>query len=469
MSIYLADGVNAEAVDKYLKECAENGIFVHSLQVIKGNEPIIRLAFEPYDFESPMHLYSLSKTFTSIALGICVDDGKLSLDDKLCDIFPDKMPENPTDFLKKMTLHDLLSMQSGHTACVLANMRWADDSIRAFFEQPLAYEPGTTFAYSTASTCICAASVERATGMKLVDFLDERLFQKLGIKKPVWRECRDGQTLGGTGLEVSSNDVVKLGVLLRNKGVYNGQRIISEDYISRATSFHADNSCNGTPDWTAGYGYQIWLNARGGFRGDGAFGQLCIVLPEEDIVVVLLGEAGNMQNEVTLIYKLIDTMFGEKGNKSSLAEYVKNAYIPEKNENGFNKELVYKVSENPCDLNSIRLFGENLLHVELDTSYGKKEFVCGNGEYLLNHVMLKNLSPTIVALDPNINIIERVSFFAAYELLEGEKIQITLRHYNTCHVQRWCIDAASNSLDISVYVGDMVCKNFDLTAIDAAE
>ena len=108
-------------------------------------------------------------------------------------------------------------MQSGHSTCVLSEMRWAEDSIRAFFEQPTTYEPGTTFVYSTAATCVCAAAVERVTGMKLVDFLDERLFKKLDIKKPVWRECRDGQTLGGIGLELSNSDVLKLGILLKNK------------------------------------------------------------------------------------------------------------------------------------------------------------------------------------------------------------------------------------------------------------
>lgn len=466
MTLYLADGINAEAVESYVKECSEKGIFIRNLQVIKGGEPVIRLAFAPYDLDTPMHLYSLSKTFTSLAVGMCVDDGKLSLEDKLCDIFPDKMPADMTDGLKKMKLHDLLSMQSGHTACVLSHMRWADDSIRAFFEQPLAYEPGTTFAYSTAATCVCAAAVERVTGMKLVDFLDERLFQKLGIKKPVWRECRDGQTLGGTGLELSNNDVCKMGILLKNKGVYNGQRIVSEEYIDRATAFQSDNSCNGTPDWTAGYGYQIWRNARGGFRGDGAYGQLCVVLPDEDIVVVLFGEVGDMQGELTLVYKLIDTMLGDKCNEDTLADYLANAYITPKNENGFNKEPAFSVAENSCDINNIRLFGESLLHVELDTAYGKKEFVCGNGEYILNHVMLKNLSPTIVLLDPNIDTVERVSVFAAYELLDGGKVCITLRNYNTCHVQRWTIDPQSNSLDISIFVGDIVCKHFDLTATD---
>lgn len=469
MSLYLADGINARAVEDYLKECLDNGINVRSLQVIKGDKAVIKLAFEPYDLESPMHLYSLSKSFTSLAVGMCIDDGKLKVTDKLCDIFPDKMPVEMSDAIKKMTLHDLLSMQSGHTACVLSSMRWADDSVRAFFEQPIAYEPGTTFAYSTAATCVCAAAVERVTGKKLVDFLNERFFSKVDIDYPVWRECRDGQTLGGTGLELSNESVAKLGILLKNKGVYNGLRIVSEEYINTASSAHADNSCNGTPDWTAGYGYQLWRNDRDGFRGDGAFGQLCVILPKDDVVVVLFGEVGNMQLEVSLVYKLVDTMFGDMSDDASLKNLLDTAYLTKKNDGGFNNDLLFEVKENPCDINKIRLFGEELLHIELDTDYGKKEIVCGNGEYLLNHAMLKNLTGSIVFLDPNVDTVERVSVFAAYEQLGDGKILVTLRHHNTCHVQRWTIDTANNSIDISIYVGDMVCKHFDLVPIDITE
>ena len=465
MSLYLADGISAHAVEEYLKESFENGTRVRTLQIIKGDEAVIKLAFEPYDLDAPMHLYSLSKTFTSLAVGMCVDDGKLKLSDRLCDIFPDKMPAEMTDWLKKMTVHDLLSMQSGHTACVLDTMRWAEDSIRAFFEQPLTYEPGTTFAYSTAATCICAATVERITGVKLVDFLNERLFSKFGIEKPIWRECRDGQTLGGTGLEVSNETVAKLGLLLKNKGVYNGERIISEEYVKLASSKHSDNSCNGTPDWTAGYGYQIWCNARDGFRGDGAFGQLCVVLPKDDVVAVLFGEALNMQTELSLLYKLVDTMCGEKSDDSSLLELIRTAYLTKKNENGFNSDISFEVKKNPCDINKIRLFGESLLHVELDTDYGKKEIVCGNGEYLLNHVMLKNLATSITFLDPNVDAVERVSVFASYELLDDGKISITLRHHNTCHVQKWVFDIDNNSMDIVLFVGYMICTHFDITQI----
>ncbi len=462
MSVYLSNSVSPKAVENYLNACVAENIFPRALQVLKNNEILIRMSFEPYDFEEPMQLYSLSKSFTSIACGICIDGGLLSPSTKMCELFADKMPEEMTDALREMKLSDLLSMQSGHDCCVLEHMRWAEDSVREFFARPTVHTPGTTFRYSTAATCICAAAVERVTGKKLVDFLDERLFSVLGIKKPQWSECRDGQTLGGVGLHLGSDDLTKFAVMLYNKGVYNGVRIVSEEYIKEATSSHSVDVNNGSIDWISGYGYQFWLNARGGYRGDGAFGQLCLVFPEEELAVTLLAEAGNMPKEVELIYGLMDTMFSENGGDASALESMAKAlYAPEGGAD-FNGDIQFETEENPAEISAVRFFGERLLHVEMQTAYGNKEFVCGNGEFILNHLMLKNMNPTIIMLDPDVGTVERLSVFAAYKLNEDGTLQITLRHQNTCHVQRWLVDFGAKKVTMSMLLGDMLCKELIL-------
>ena len=468
MALYLANGVNADAVYNYIKENSDNGIFIRAMQIIKGKEPMLRMAFEPYDFETPMHLYSLSKSFTSTAVGICIDEGLLSPDTKMCELFADKMPEEMTDALREVKLHDLLSMQSGHTACVLDQIRWLDDPVKGFFAIPTVHKPGTVFAYSTAATCMCAAAVERVTGKKLVDFLDERLFKKLGIEKPVWRETTSGQTLGGTGLELSSDSITKFGVMLKNKGTYNGERIVSEEYLALATKHHSIDLNNGSPDWTAGYGYQFWINDREGYRGDGAFGQLCMIFPSIDTVVTVLGEVGNMALEVELIYKLLDTMYGESTDASALNALTETAYAAKPSKD-FNNDISFTVAENRAQVKGLRLFGEKLLHVVLDTEYGMKEFVCGNGDYILNHYNIMNLMPSITFLDPAVNSVERASVFAAYEIADDGKLLLTLRHYNTCHVQHWVIDTVENKVDIRLHAGDMICNRFDLTPVTVEE
>lgn len=468
MSVYIAEGINPNSVETFVRKCKERSINVRGLQVVKGGKALVRFAPEPYELDVPCYLYSLSKSFTSIACGMCIEDGTLSVDTKMCELFADKMPPELTDELRAMTLGDLLSMQNGHGDCALVQMRTAEDSIKTFFEQPTPYKPGTVFVYDSGSTCVCAAAAERATGKKLVDFLDERLFSKLDIEKPRWDTCVDGQTFGGTGLYLSNDSIVKFGTMLINNGVYNGQRIIGEDYIKLATSKHASTADNGSTDWTAGYGYQFWLNGKDGYRGDGAFGQFCYVFPKSDMIVALTGESSNSALEVDFLYEMLDNLYGE-GNIDSLISISKELYKPTAVSEGFNNDLSFAVAENPSDVRKIRFFGEKLLHIEFDTDYGKKEIVCGNGEYILNHVLLKNLCVGLDARDERKDTIERVNIFACYEMLEDGKIKVTLRHSDKPHNQHWYIDLNEGKIDIKLLVGTIQTTEFKLSPLECAE
>lgn len=462
MAVYLAEGITPEAVGAFFKKCFDNSVNVRTLQIIKGKTPLVRAAAEPYELHEPCYLYSLSKIYTSVACGICFDDGTLSPDTNICELFVDKLPEIVSDNLRALTLHDLLSMQSGHGECALFHMRAAEDSLKTFFQVPFIHKPGTVFTYDTGSTCLCAAAVERVTGKKLVDFLHERMFSKLDMEKPRWDECVDGQTFGGTGLYVSSDDIVKFGIMLKNGGVYNGQRIISEDYIRLATSKHALTDDNGTSDWTAGYGYQFWMNGRGGFRGDGAYGQFCYVFPQWDMVVSLTGESANTPLEMEYLYELIDNMYGDNGKSADLDALLKNLYKPIPVPQGFNNDITFSAEENPSDVRKIRFFGEKLLHVEFETDYGKKEIVCGNGEYILNHVLLKNLCVGLDARDERKDTIERLSLFAAYEVPEEGILKLTLRHKDKPHNQHWYVDLNKGEIKIDLLVGSIQTTEFKL-------
>ena len=204
-----------------------------------------------------------------------------------------------------MKFRDLLSMQSGHGVCALADML-NGDPVDNFLHAPFLYRPGTTFVYSTGATCVCAATVEKRTGKKLVDFLDERLFSPLGIAKPFWKSI-GGVTLGGVGLYLSLDDIVPFADMLLAGGTYGGRRIVSEEWLKKATRAHSVDRNNGSHDWVAGYGYQFWMNdGVKGFRGDGAYGQLCIVVPERGITFVMLAEAANMQKEMDLITEFVN-------------------------------------------------------------------------------------------------------------------------------------------------------------------
>lgn len=469
MSVYLDEGISPLAVKTFFKNCSDNSMNIRALQIIKKGEPLVRVSVPPYDFEEECYLYSLSKSFTSIACGICMDDGKLSVDTKICELFKDKMPETVSPYLEKLTLGDLLSMQSGHGECALPYMRTSDDSLRAFFEVPFIVEPGKVFCYDTGATCICGAAVERVTGKKLAEFLYERMLSHMDIKMPRWDECMDGQTFGGTGLYLSNNDIVKFGTMLINKGVYNGTRIISEKYLAEATQKQSLEPDDSIKKWTSGYGYQFWMNGRGGYRGDGAFGQFCFVFPEEDIIVVFTGESMNTTGEMDFMYEMLDNLYGNGGDVESLSNLIENIYKPAPVEGGFNDYVEFSVEENDSDIRKIRFFGENLLHVEMETDYGKKEIVCGNGEYILNRVMLKNLSVGLDARDERRDIIERLSLYCAYEIIDEKHLKLTLRHKDKPHTQYWHIDLKEGKIDIKIMAGTITTTFLKLSPLERAE
>lgn len=454
---FVGNGYSAGAVVDFIGRCRERNIFPRAFTVVKGGETAVRFCAAPYSFAEPMLVYSLSKSFNSVACGMCIDDGLLSPDTSVTELFSDKIPESFPEIARGLKLSDLLSMQSGQGCCAIPQMRFAPDSIAEFFRQPFVTKPGTTFVYSTAASCICAAAAERVSGKKLPDLLYQRMFSLMGEEKPRWFTLRDGQCAGGTGLYISCNALEKFGRMLLAGGVYEGKRIVSREYLELATSKHSVDVNNGAPDWTAGYGFQFWMNARGGFRGDGAYGQLLMVFPEEDTLVTFMGEVGDMAAEVGEVYRLLDELSGESGRGEELERLAQTMYLTKPVEAPAG-ELSVEFGENDIGLRSVSLYGEGLLHAVLGTDYGTRELVCGNGEYILNRVMLKYLNPTIITHDPMLGLEERISVYAAYERGEDGGYILTLRHADTPHVQRWHID--KNGMDISLLVGDVAQRHF---------
>ena len=259
---FVGNGYSAGAVVDFIGRCRERNIFPRAFTVVKGGETAVRFCAAPYSFAEPMLVYSLSKSFTSVACGMCIDDGLLSPDTSVTELFSDKIPEPFPEIARGLKLSDLLSMQSGQGCCAIPQMRFAPDSIAEFFRQPFVTKPGTTFVYSTAASCICAAAAERVSGKKLPDLLYQRMFSLMGEEKPRWFTLRDGQCAGGTGLYISCNALEKFGRMLLAGGVYEGKRIVSREYLELATSKHSVDVNNGAPDWTAGYGFQFWIPRR---------------------------------------------------------------------------------------------------------------------------------------------------------------------------------------------------------------
>ena len=309
--LYLAPSVSRSAVNRFFKAFLPEKDEIHAIEIHHKGSLVLRVAPAPYSCSDKREIYSLSKSFCSTAVGFLVDEGKLDLDARIVDLFPESVPEEPQPNLLKMKVRHVMSMNSGHGGCAMPGMIRSEDEPRSFMSQPIPYEPGTHFAYNTGATLMLSHIVEKISGMKLLDFLTWKLFLPLGISDVRWNRTPDGANEGGTGIHVSVDDISKLGLLYLNRGVWNGTRLLSEEWVSEATSPISDNSMNGSPDWCSGYGFQFWVNAREGFRGDGAFGQLCVVLPEREMVIAVQTELGDMQREIDRIMEFVPHLFDE--------------------------------------------------------------------------------------------------------------------------------------------------------------
>ena len=462
--VYIKKGLNAGAVKEFVYNCGTILTAPRALQILKGGETVVKCAFAPYEPDGRMYLYSLSKPFCSVLCGICIDEGLLSLDTKLCELFPDKMPEALTEGLKKITLEDCLTMRCGHGRCVLEEMRWGDDALKEFFAFPMQFEPGTTFVYSTGATMVCAAAVERVTGKKLIDFAYEKLFSKLGIEKPEWRETLDGTNLGGTGLMVNTETVARFGQMLLQKGIYNGQRIVSEEYIKTASDKHTDSYVDHvSADWSSGYGYQFWKNGRGGFRGDGAYGQIMFVLPEEDTVAVFFGESYDAVKEFEFFNKMLDDLFkpGDCPVKE-VEKLVESLYAAPKTK-PFTGNTAFDVAPNGAGVTGVEICGEDEEIVITITADGTDRVIsAGNGKYIHSLTSLRDFDITQVPSDPSLGREMPFEVYGFYEY-DGGVLAVTLRHADTCHTQKWIFDIKIGKWKVEPRRGNLCIREFDIT------
>lgn len=305
-----SQGVDSRAIRRFLDEADQVCDTVHSFMLVRHGQVISEAWWAPENAAKPHVLYSLSKSFTSTAVGLAIQDGKIKLSDKVISFFPDESPVSPNDHLAAMTIRDLLTMSAGHitNAPLTANESWE----RAFLKHPVPYQPGTRFYYNTPATYMCSAIVRKVTGQDILDYLNTRLFQPLGIPKPTWERNPAGVSVGGWGLSLRTEDIAKFGQLYLQKGVWKGQQIIPRDWIELATSRQVENGVKPDSDWAQGYGFQFWRCRHGAYRGDGAFGQFCVVIPEKQTVVIMTANNQDLQRQLNLVWTHLLPVLGEQ-------------------------------------------------------------------------------------------------------------------------------------------------------------
>lgn len=308
-----SQGVDASCIGAFIHAAAEVGIELHSLMVVRRGHVIAEGWWDPYRPDGIQLIYSLSKAFTSAAVGIAAGEGLIDLNATVAEAMGDMLPADAAGWTATAKVRDLLTMSSGHEGdpinAMLSTARTGGDPLQTFLTLPAEQAPGL-FTYNQGATLTLAAALARATGEPLLDWLRPRLFDPLGIDDVTWTAMpgtngSDGAPLaqGFTGIHVSTETIANLGELLRRDGRWGDEQLIPAGYVDQARSPQVDNAGRASnPDWQHGYGFQLWAS-RHGYRGDGAYGQFLIVLPEQEAVIAITAQTSRMQDEIDLVWE----------------------------------------------------------------------------------------------------------------------------------------------------------------------
>ncbi len=279
---------------------------LHSFMVLRHGTVVAEGWWAPYSPDVPHSMFSVSKSFTAIAVGIAVHEGLLGIDDRVIDLLADAAPSSPSENLAAMRVRHLLTMTSGHavdTVNIPDRDRYPSWEA-ALLAQPVDLEPGSQFVYDTGATYLLSAILHRLTGGRMLDYLTPRLLKPLGIEGAAWEQSPTGVDTGGWGLAITTEQLAAFGQFVLQRGEWNGEQLVPADWVEAAIAFQVPTvHANTSPDGSLGYGYQFWRGQHGSVRADGAFGQLAIVLAEQDAVVVTTSGVQEIQPLLDLVWR----------------------------------------------------------------------------------------------------------------------------------------------------------------------
>lgn len=315
-------GVSSSEILRFFEDMEKNDLEVHSLMVVRNGEVACECYRYPFAADLPHTMYSVSKSWIATAIGLACDEKLITLNTRVADIFPEKMPLETDLYLEKLTVGHLVSMQGGKNPSLLADkskINWLD----YYFNCPWSFEPGKDYLYVNENMYVLAKIINRVTGMTVNEYLKPRLYDPLGIDVPFWEMDADKVEAGGWGLYVTTEDLMKLMLCYHNGGVYQGKQVLPAWWVKEATSVIADNSANKEIDDQGGYGYGFWTNVTcpDSYRCNGMFSQLGIVFKEYDAVVVITSAIPQIQQGCDLIWRHFPAAFIEKDSEKTVEDF----------------------------------------------------------------------------------------------------------------------------------------------------
>jgi hypothetical protein len=300
-------------------------------------------------------LFSVSKSFTSMAIGLLVEAGQLSIDDQVISFFAaEELPDQVSDNLAAMRIRHLLTMTTGHSQDTVERLSRDRRMVRLFLGLDVEAEPGTLFVYNSGATYMLSAILQKVTGETLLDYLRPRLFEPLGATEATWDLSREGINTGGWGLSLNTESLANFGQLLLQRGEWDGKQLIPAEWIDAATAWQVPNDNEDKVDWRQGYGYQFWRARHGAYRGDGAFGQYCVVFPEQDASLIITSASPDMQATLDVVWEhLLPALDGATGDGTPRPARLE--ILPPKGAVPTGNGRTYRFEPNQAMLTAVRL------------------------------------------------------------------------------------------------------------------
>ncbi len=441
-----AESVSSTGILNYIQAVEKDSTQeIHSLMVLRHGKVVAEGWWNPYRPDLRHIMHSVSKTFTSTAVGFAVSENRLSVNDKVISFFPDYLPDTVSLYLAQLTIKDLLTMSVGQDPepkFTYQDPNW----VKAFLATPIVNEPGTVFLYNSYATYMVSAILQKVTGQKIIDYLQPRLFEPLNIKGMDWEEDPMGINIGGWGLRVKTEDMAKLGQLYLQKGKWNGKQLLPESWIEEASTAKIIQKPDITQeqrnqdDWAQGYGYQMWRCRHNFFRADGASGQYIIVMPELDAVIAITANVNNMQHELNFVWEyLLPAINGQlpvdKQKDQALKEKLASLSLPVPPKTTSSLEgtvtgKVYTMEENDGQTNSISgSFANDQCMLNLQEGSNSYSFTYGSGKWIAGETNRPGPYYRFGQRDPKGKAPFQVSGY--YEWLDDHTLKLVLR-YTEC-------------------------------------
>lgn len=438
-----SQGISSQALIDFVKGANASELEWHSFKILRHGNILAEGFWNPFKEEYKHTLYSLSKSFTSTAIGFAVKEGLITVEDQVISFFPNDLPEVVDGKLKSMKIKHLLTMNSGHETDTMGVMRGNEEKtwVQSFLAHPLVFEPGNHFLYNTGATYMLGAIIHSKTGKTLSEFLKPRFFDKLEIDGNDWETSPQGLNTAGYGLRVKTDDVAKLGQFYVQNGTWKGEELLSADWVAEASKKHTESQ-EGDGDWSQGYGYQFWRckPEPGFYRGDGAFGQYCIIIPQYDMVIAVTSESWDMGKSMQVIWDTVlpavkpEALPENEDTQKELAELCKNLSIEppawhstSPNAAQFNGKL-YAAESNEYGIKSMKFdIANDQGEVIFDTNDGENKLLFGMESWLTNDARAVNNFP----IPGRIHVPSRIAATATW--VDDNTLQINRKFVEAIH------------------------------------